>query len=84
MDLDLGQSVKYNVKINGVEYPMDAPKAVYVNNFRKKLNKSEDEGVELFIELCVDHGLPKDVTESLDLVQLTRLAEGLTGSNEKK
>lgn len=84
MDLDLGKSVVYRVKIGSEVYEMKAPRAKYVNDFRKKIATDEGNEVEHFIKFVVDHGLPKKVAEDLDVVQLNKLAEGLTGSNEKK
>lgn len=84
MDLDLGQSVVYKVKINGEVYEMSAPRAKYVNNFRKKISNDEGNEIDHFIKFVVDHGLPKNVAEDLDVVQLNKLAQGLTGSDEKK
>lgn len=83
-EINLGSGRVYKVKINGEVHEMRAPRAKYVNEWRKKLdNKSADE-IDLFIKLCVDHGLPQDIADDLDVVQLQTLAEGLQGNKEKK
>lgn len=84
MDLDLGSSVVYNVKINGESHKLTAPTVLQAKKFQDKIKEKPGEELECFLKFVVDLGMPKEVSENLDLGQLKKLSEALMSVNEKK
>lgn len=85
MDLDLGNSAVFNVKVNGGEYKMSAPTVRQAQKFQEKFEKAkEKDQIDALLGFLADLGLPDDVSEKLDVVQLRKLSEGLLSFNEKK
>lgn len=86
MDLDLGSKVTCNVKVDGAEYKISAPTVLQTEKYQKELNKVENDGqsVGAFIDFLEQLGMPRNVSQNLDVVQLRKLSEGLLGLVEKK
>lgn len=84
MDLDLGSKAVCNVKVGGKEYKMSAPTVKQSENYQKSLSKSKGGEMNAFIDLLDELGLPREVSENLDVVQVRKLSEGLLGLVEKK
>ena len=85
MDLDLNKTV-INVKLDGQEYKIGAPTVRQSEKYQAKIDSKAAKGKELdaFIDLLGELGLPRDVSENLDVVQIKKLSEGLLGLVEKK
>jgi hypothetical protein len=83
MDLDLGSSIVFNVKVNGGEYKMTAPTVMQAQSFQEKCKDNEGEELPIFLNFIVDLGMPKDVAKKLDVVQLRKLSEGLMDISKK-
>jgi len=84
MDLDLGEKAVCNVKVGGKEYKMNAPTVKQSESYQKNMAKKKDGEMTAFIDLLDELGLPREVSENLDVVQVRRLSEGLLGLVEKK
>ena len=84
MDLDLGEKAVCNVKVGGKEYKMSAPTVKQSEVYQAKLSKKKDGEMSAFIDLLEDLGLPRNISENLDVVQVRKLSEGLLGLVEKK
>ena len=84
MDLDLGEKAICNVKVGGKEYKMSAPTVRQSEIYQKTLAKKSGSEMSAFISLLEELGLPKQISENLDLVQVRKLSEGLLGLVEKK
>jgi hypothetical protein len=85
MDLDLGSKAVMNVKVNGEEYPIEAPTVSQTEKYQKAIKKKGDsDQMEAFSIFMVDLGMPEEVMKKLDVVQVRKLSEGLIGLVEKK
>lgn len=86
MDLDLGSIPTANVKVGTDVYEMSVPTVRQSLKFNKELGLTDDDisRTECFMDFISELGMPKGVVEVLSLPQLTKLAEGLMGSPEKK
>jgi len=84
MDLDLGSKAICNVKVGGSEYKMSAPTVKQSETYQKSLGKKQGSEMGAFIDLLAELGLPKEVSEDLDVIQIRKLSEGLLGLVEKK
>lgn len=83
MDLDLGSSAVFKVKIGENSYNMSAPTVKQASEYSKSIKKSDDE-IASFIDFIVKLGLPREVAEKLDVVQVKKLSKGLLEYSEKK
>ena len=79
MDIDLGNEIIFNVKLNGQSYKLREPTYKDI----KKLNADKD-NEEASIDLLCDLGLPKEVADGMGVLQLTKLIKTITGSLEEK
>ena len=86
MELDLGSSPTANVKVGADSFKMSVPTVKQSLKFNEKLSKTSDDSsrTEAFMSLISELGMPGNVVEALSIHQLTKLAEGLMGSPEKK
>jgi hypothetical protein len=84
MDLDLGSNVQVNVKVMGGEYKMRVPTVKEAREFQKKSEDKKADQTEVLLDLLSDLGMPKEVAESLDVVQIRKLSDGLLSVSEKK
>jgi len=86
MEIDLGSVPKANVKVGADVFEMSVPTVRQSLKFNEKLNSADNDSgrTEVFIELIAELGMPTSTVELLSLQQLTKLAEGLMGSPEKK
>lgn len=84
MDLDLGNSVVFNVKVNGEAYKMSAPTVLQAQEFQEACKENQGSEVPIFLSFITDLGMPEEVAEKLDVVQLKKLSEGIMSVAEKK
>ena len=86
MEIDLGSVPKANVKVGADVFEMSVPTVRQSLKFNEKLLKADTDltRTEAFIGLIAELGMPTATVELLSLQQLTKLAEGLMGSPEKK
>ena len=84
MDLDLGSKSVMNVKVGGKEYKISAPTVSQTEAYQKTVGKKENLSTGPFIKFLADLGMPEDVSQNLDVVQMRKLSEGLLSLVEKK
>lgn len=84
MDIDLGKKTSLKVKVDDKEYDIFAPTVLQAQKFQENAKKVEDGDLLPFINFLQELGLPKDVTEFLDIHQFKKLSDGLLGMVEKK
>ena len=82
--LDLGTRSVLKVKIEGEAYDLHAPTVSQTEKFQKELKGQEDDQMGAFMSLLEELGLPKTITQKLDVVQVRKLSDGLLGMVEKK
>ena len=84
MDIDLGQDVVFNVKLNDKEYKLREPSALEVEKYQVELKKDEDSATTLLISFVSSLGMDKDVASAMGIRKLTKLMQGIIGvMNEK-
>lgn len=78
MLIDLGDEVEIKVKVGSQEYKLREPTQADI-----EILQGEDKN-NAFYEFVEKLGLPTDVSRSLGLMRLKKLADGLTGILEEK
>ena len=84
MEIDLGNTTVYKIKMNGEEHIVNAPSVFQAKSFQEKMKASSGKEFEVFLEFVSELGLPKSSCEKLDVVQLKKLSDGLLSAPEKK
>lgn len=84
--IDLGSSVEFEVKWAGAVYKLREPTAREVHEYQKKakLDKDQDQSLDLLIQLVVKLGLPLEIAEQLPTSKLNILIDGLVSNITKK
>jgi len=81
MDIDLGSSIKFNVKFDGNVYEMREP-TVGEMMALKDLASDDHSKIVDFLALL---GMPKSATESMPIRSVKALVDGIVGAiSEKK
>ena len=83
MEIDLGSSVVYKVKLNGQEYSLKEPSVKDIIGFQKEM-KDDKENIAHTVNFINKLGLPKDICEDLGLAKLKMLVEKITGELQEK
>lgn len=66
-------------KFDGNEYEMKYPSVIQVNLFAEKQRKaSDDDSLLNVLDLFAELGLPREVSEQLEVEHLTKIVEVLT------
>ena len=86
MEIDLGEDVFFNIKLNGKVYKLLEPTVDHLRKYQKniKIKKDGDEELDSFMSLLVDIGLPEDVSKSLGFSKLKKLSDGIVGGLDIK
>lgn len=84
MDLDLGEKAVCNITIAGDKYKVEAPTVQQSESYQNKIKVDGISSISEFVDLLSELGLPKKVSQSLDILQMQKLAEGVLGLVEKK
>lgn len=81
MEIDLGPEIVITIKMGNDSYELREPTVDDV----EAMTKAEDgETNKALIALLIDLGLPKDVANSLGIIRLKRLSDGLMKGFESK
>jgi hypothetical protein len=81
MRIDLGDATKIEVVFGGNTYPMREPTVKDIAKFQAN---GETNSTESFIDFVVGLGLPKDIAESMGVMKLKKLADGLLSEMQEK
>ena len=86
MELDLGSRPTANVKVGADVFKMSVPTVKQSLKFNANVSSVEDDltRTEVFMDFISELGMPAEVVGEISTHQLTKLAEGLMGSPEKK
>lgn len=83
MEIDLGQDIVFNVKMGAKSYELSEPTVRDINELQKSLEGGGEE-LELFISLLEKLGLPEDVSNSLGVLRMKKLVDGIMGGISEK
>ena len=84
--IDLGSSAVFEVVVDGKKFTLREPMVEEVKDLSKKQEdlKDEMESSVLLTDFIVSLGMPKDVMDSLGIIRLKLLVDGIMGGLAEK